>query len=426
MGSDDNTASKVQAPNLTVPVLKELVSEFKNLKSEIQTLRAVDSSSTSQERQKAKIHFSLDRLGGERKPYILRSEGTLNLELKLSSIRAAIFLVLLLDLQDRLDGGPGINNILEKVIEFYCALDPAAQNTGNLKSVTRVGLYRFEFFLEEIQELKLSGTTLLFKPARPSLDLKTDSAGGAEILVTSTDQKILLLLEKSSRTSPLARLRKHKSMYIPSGEGGWDQLFLEFFDHPHKVRNISLFYRFALPTYPDSLLKAIGASDATLRRKNLMIEGYRSKRVEFVEFISRETLWDLISLGENGGFKLYPKQVTEQQVKEHLENIIYQLNNFENYNLVLTDAPFPFILGVVEIIQSNVTEMFTLFYRQYLKEHVMDRTCFALSDAATTQSVQKSIVGSVVSHPSTTQSRREVLDEISQVLQYFLEKGPKK
>lgn len=420
--SPKNTANHQASENLTVPVLKELVSEFKTLKKEIQDQRLQEVKlppEASPEILKSKLYFSLDRLGGERKPFILRAEGLINIDLKLSSIRAAIVLVLLLDLQDRIEGGPGISGIIEKVIEFYLALDPAASQIVNIKNVTRVGLYRFEFFLQEVQRNAGTKSTLVFKPIRPSLEIKSPQASYTEITIASTDQSILLLLEKNSKISPLSRLRRNKSMYVPTADGGWEQLFLEFIDNDCQIVSTNLFYRFSLVTYPDSLLHAIGASPATFARKRIMLEGYTSGRIQFVEYLSRETLWDTVTQTADGSFKLYPEMISSTQVVEHLQYVIHKVETYDNYKLILTSAPFPFNLGTIEMYKDRKTEMFTMFYRQYLRESVLDRSCLALNDQSTAVSVQMSVVSSVKEHASTCSDRPSVIKEIKQVIEHL-------
>lgn len=416
-----------------------LAESVKLLADEVRSLRAqIERSHMSQhtlvtapKESQALLKISIDRVHGERKPFILRFDGELQGECKLSSMRAAIFLVLLMDIQDRCEGGSGFSDTLQEVSEVYRELDPLAEGSENLLNIVRVGIYRFEFSLDDEPMFNGERYKLVYKSSNRRLELVSSNETQLEvaaisITVASSDTSILSTIDRLSRGSPLARLRRQKSIYVSSGARGWEHLFMEYFEHKHKVRNTSMFYRPALPTYPDSLLKMVGATAATLKRKQVMLEGYSSGRVEFVEILLRETIWDLITVIPGKGFKLYPPQVKVEQVREHLEEMINQVTSYPNYNLVLTDAPFPFILGVVELFSEQMPEYFTMFYRQHIGESAIDWTCFAMSDPATAQNVLKNVIGAVMAHPSTVSGANAVREELNKVLDHLITNGPKK
>jgi hypothetical protein len=417
--------------------LQFLVTEVKSLRSQLEKSVLNNHSNNIIKEQPALLKISLDRVHGERKPYILRFDGELQGECKLSSMRAAIFLVLLIDLQDRCENGTGFSDTMQEVLKVYKEFDSAQESSENVVNLVRVGLYRFEFSLDGEEMFNGPKLKLNYKSSAKRLELikinnSIDEPNGIigtnniTLTISSSDTGILSIIDEISRGSPLTRLRRQKSIYVSSGAKGWEQLFLEYFEHKYKVRNTSMFYRPALPTYPDEILKLLDVGAATIKRKQVMLEGYQSGRVEFVEILLRQTLWDLITIVPGKGFKLYPPSFTTEHVKAHLEEMINQVSSYPNYNLILTDAPFPFILGVVELFQENFTECFTMFYRQHIDESDNDWTCFVLNDRDTAKSVLDNVTGSVLAHPSTITNPSLVKDEIKKVLNHLQVHGPKK
>lgn len=380
------------------------------------------------ESPRLRLKVSFDRVVGERKPFVLRCDGAFDFELKVSTMRAALLLTLLLDVHDRSAGSAVVPDIIARMVAVYRALDGTTAPDDQVISLVRVGLYRLELSLHESPIFESSDFTLVLNSQLHRLDIspksKLQRLSDLSISMSSSDPKILSSIDTFSSTSPLDRARQQKSMYISSSEHGWDQLFLEFFHHKNPVKNTSLFYRPALPTYPDEMLKLIKASSATFSRKQVMLEGYQSGRVGFHEILNRQTLWDMITRGDDGNFKLYPAGATQEMVAQHLRELQSQLENYPKYQLSLTDAVFPFIVGVVEIGQPEKLESFTMFYRQPPTHEGGDVTCFVLQDPLVAQSMLSRVISAVLEHPSTVSERRDVVAELAHILDYLLTHGP--
>ncbi|MBN8551104.1 MAG: hypothetical protein J0M12_17455 [Deltaproteobacteria bacterium] len=406
-----------------------LLDEIRALRNELKTLSqngaATSDSSQSVSRE---LNIALDRVVGERKPFVLRCHGIFDFELKLSSMRAALFLALLLDVHDRSAGGATSSEITTRMATLYRSLEGTNAPDEQIAALVRVGLYRLELSLVESPLFEGSELSLAFNSQLHRLEIagksKIQRWSDLSVSISSSDPKILALIDSLLATSPLSRARKQKSMYISSSERGWDQLFLEYFNHTQAVQNTSLYYRPALPTFPDALLTHIKASAATIARKRVMLQGYRSGRVTFHEILNRQTLWEMITKMPNGNFKLYPPGVTGELVTAHLQELQLHLDSYEKYSLSLTDAVFPFIVGVIQIGEGEKLDAFTMFYRQAPALETSDVTCFVLHDPFVAQSVLSRVISAVLEHPSTSSDRAQVREEISHVLDYFLTNGP--
>ena len=163
-----------------------------------------------------------------------------------------------------------------------------------------------------------------------------------------------------------------------------------------------------------------------LKRKNLALEAYEAGRLNFTEILRRETIWDMIRLRPNGAFKLYPPQVTQEQVADHLELLIGVLQRYENYQLYLTDAEIPFVLVTYEVRSSNIPEIFTVFFQPFSSPDREDLGCFVVYDDLVRQSVSDHIADWLLSHPSTVRNKTAVIDELRTVRDYLEEHGPLK
>ena len=404
-----------------------LLNEIRALREELRE-RTAPSPSLIAHDSRPQFKIAIDRVVGERKPFVLRCSGILDLELKLSSMRAALLLALLLDLQNRGTGGPSYPDSTSRMLAVYRALEGSSASDDQLSSVVRVGLYRLELSLHDEPLFVGPELTLAYNAVQHRFEIAPQSAlkklSEFTITISSSDPKILACIDSQSAISPLDRARQQNSMYVSSGERGWDQLFLEFFNHKLPVKNTSLFYRPALPTYSDELLAHIKASPATVARKHVQLEGYRSGRVQFEETLNRQTLWDMITTDQEGVFRLYPPGTTKELVASHIREIQKHLELYEQYSLALTDAVFPFIVGVVEITRPESTESFTMFYRQPPDTHAGDVTCFVLYDPAVAHSVLSRVISTVREHPSTVSTRAEVQAELAHVLDYLETQGP--
>ena len=375
-----------------------------------------------------KLDIFFDRLPGERKPYAVKIEGVLKATQKLSPIRTAILIVLLLDLQDRHEGGRGVIDPFDAIVRAYSMLESDTAIDEHLQNSIRVALYRFDIFMKESATFRGDDLALIFDSNHGRLALvdaeHNSITDPIQISVTTNDSAIAEVLDRILATSPLARVRKRKALYVPSGKENFDRLLLELYDHSYPVKSTVLYFRPSIQSYPHNVLDAIGVSEYMSIRKDIVFNAYQTGRCEVLEILNKQTIWDMIRYSPETGFKLYPRQITQPLVKDHLEHLIYKLQTFEHFSLALTDAAFPFHVHTFEIRSGDVPEYFSLFMRRFIKQFIHDVSCFVVNDPLVYQSIHEHIVGWILSHPSTVRERKHVIEEIRVVLRHLEEKGP--
>jgi hypothetical protein len=367
------------------------------------------------------------------KPYTVQCDGELSSTFKLSPIRAAIFIVLMVDLEDRLEGGKGVEEPLVSIEKTLRALEPSGQKAlnGELEADSpdrvRVAVYRFWEFCQSTNHLRGVGLELDFDDKRIRLSAHTPTGNeitGLKLEITSNDPEISNILTQTLTRSPTEQVRKRKALFIPSGADGADRFLLEMYDHPYPLTVTSLYVRPPLPSYPDALLEKMAVSPRVRRRKALAFEGYRTGRFQFFEVLHEGTIWDLIRRSEYGGFKLYPSTISGHDIASHIENLMSILRQYENYHLYITKMVVPFVVVTYDIKSSLVPECFTVFFQAFNSAAERDLGCFALYDRAVYQSISEHIVRWISQHPSTIRSRQEVIDLLARVLRHLQNHGP--
>ncbi len=364
---------------------------------------------------------------GVRKSYRLDVEGAAQLSEGLSAVRAAIFLVLFLDLRDRLEGGDGAKDVLGEIGKVVRLLDPKG-TSADFANMLRVAVYRFFDYFEG--QGPLCGTELKISFNVEKLRLSAESPNGfplektLQVDLATNDPQIEQILSTSFHSSPLAIVRRRKSLYVPSGPAGSDRLLLEMYNHPYRLRVTSLYVRPPFQSYPERLLKHIGISDRVIERKRLALEGYKQGRFHFQEILPKKVIWNLIRQDKNKRFLLYPEQVTKAQILDHFDNLIHILRTYEHYEFFVTDATIPFALVTYEILSGVVPEYYSVFFQSFMSAQDQDLGCFVLSDPHVYQSISDHVVNWVVAHQSTIREREEVIKFLQKVRRHLDKKGP--
>ena len=372
-----------------------------------------------------RVFFS--RQSSERKPFRIEIEGAVRWSEGLSHIRAAIFLVTLLDLRDRLEGGTGAPDMSAEAARIAGLLDPKAKSTDPA-NVMRVAFYRFFDYFEEHQPLKGIELTIGFDVSTMRLNPVPTSgeapARPVQLQIGTNDPQIEQILSTSFHSSPLATVKRRGSLYVPSGPAGSDRLLLEMYNHSHKLQVTSLYVRPPFQSYPENLLQLIGTSERTIERKRIAFEGYRDGRFHFLEILPKYVIWNLIRCDKQGRFKLYPPQVKTSHVLDHLDNLIYILKHFENYEFFVTDANIPFACVTYQIHSGVIPECYSVFFQSFDAADERDLGCFVLNDPHVFQSISDHIVQWVVSHQSTIRERAHVIKFLQKVRRRLDSEGP--
>jgi hypothetical protein len=420
---------KQDTPPIQGADISRVLSELQSLRIAVEGINSPHALASSTTLSDKRLGVFITKTEGQRKPYLVQCEGIISNSFRLSPIRAAILLVLLLDLEDRLEGGSGVDEPLISIEKTVRLLDGDSVNQEDLSiERVRVAIYRFWEFCETSQFFDGKEMRIDFDDAQLQFNIKnlTNAAPSASctIEITSNDVQINSILSSTLTRSPLGQVRKRKALFVTPGPEGADRLLLEMYDHRFPLRVTSLYVRPPLPSYPDALLAKLGVSQKVLKRKELAFEGYRTGRFEFFEILNEATIWDLIRYVPREGFKLYPRKVSKADVQNHIENLISILKNYENYHLYITKMVIPFVVVTYEIRSQSVPEYITIFFQAFSSAAERDLGCFAMYDRAVYQNITDHIVQWLLDHPSTIKNRSSVISLLQRVLSHLEQHGP--
>lgn len=410
-------------------IAHELVSIRQSLEMLRSTLGADAAGAREALGEQYQLSVFITRSNTPSKPFLVQCEGALTASFKLSPIRAAIFIMLIVDLEDRIEGGGGVEDPFQTVVSISEALgteEPEGEGEGIER--IRVAIYRFWEFCQSTDYLKGPELELDFDDKRIKfIALHRNSRSplsALKIEVTSDDQTLSSVLTRVLTRSPLEQVRRRKALFVPAGADGADRLLLEMYDHPYPLTVTSLYVRPPLPSYPDNLLEKMQVSARVRRRKALAFEGYRSGRVQFFEVLNEDTIWDLIRGSDTDGFRMYPRIVDRDDIASHLANLIDILQRYENYHFYVTKIAVPFVVVTYDIKSRIPPECFTVFFQASESAAQRDLGCFALCDRAVYQNISEHIVHWILNHPSTKKDRDEVIGFLERVLAHLRDKGP--
>ncbi len=384
---------------------------------------SVSQQTSNQKEIRIQAHFGRNAL--ERMPFSVTlgiPQTVPNLTRSLTPVRAAIFLALLVDLSKRSEGAKKQESLIDGVVEALKALTPNELPTASSDAL-RVALHRASQFLEE--EFGTVDKSIAFSVENGSLALtilgEQIPVSNIEVEVTSSDETISSFLDRSFATSPLSRLRKEKALFVPPGEEGQDRLLLELLDHEFPVKQTCLFYRPTVQSFPEELLVKFRLSPNRRRRQQVAITAYQSGRIHYTEILPRRVFRDLLNTPFDGAGTLYPPGTTAVDVIRHLDHLIFLVRNIATYELILTDAFFPFYITTVESTRRDEIERTVLFFQHGGENNLHQVSVFALKDDQVFFSTHERIVHWVLSHPTTTRSKEGVLGELESVRSQLLE-----
>ncbi len=367
-----------------------------------------------------RAHFG--RAALERKPYLVTLGVPQQIARTLTPIRTAILLVLLMDLLERSESGRANFDNLLRVKAALAHLDPAASRATSDDAV-RVALYRAGQFIQE----EFSGDAKAGISFSVDKGLLTLHAKGwpllpsqVEVEITASDPAIATFLDETLATSPLSRLRKSKSLFLPGGNEGQDRLLLELLDHDYPVRACSLHHRPSPQSTPAEILLKQKASPRARARQELMMRQLQSGTLQYTEVIPRRSLWEMID--RSAGNVLDPfgsKNMSDLLMQ--LDHLQFLVRSARGYELVLTDAFFPFYLTAFELTRASEIERFVLFVQAREEQQPLAASTFALKDDQMFFNVHERIIRWILAHPSTIRGKEHLLNEIAAARAALLE-----
>ncbi len=390
--------------------IRQIADELRQLRSALCSPEAI----WNGEKPKVEFQVFVRKVNSERKPFVFELSGAIEQLFKASAVRGCILLALFLDLQDRSSGGRGIIDPISRIKELYSQLVGTKDDDDNVLSNIRVALYRFELYLSDTSilnggslELKFDQESCRLIPAEDRLSIED-----INVNVVCGDYTLSRLLEAFLNTSPLQKVRKSRALHVGSEPAAQDRLLLELFDHKLQVREIGLFYRFSIHSFPVHILEKIGVSDNRIKRAKLVQDGYASNRVQFKEILSRQSVKDYLQHDPTNN----QTKLTKADYKDHLRFLLSLVNDTNNYNLVLTDAFFPFYITSFHLGSINSYESFTLFFGPPTDTTSLQTGSLAICNRAVDESIRSGVIRWVEDHPSTTHDKRLVSKELSELL----------
>ncbi len=397
--------------NKILPELLNLQKIVQELDHKVSSLIA---SGGNVEAPEQKLNIFITRTTKIRFPFDFRFEGPVNLTRSVSTSRAVILLVLLLDFQDRSEGFSGIEDIQLKIVDAYHLIDNGEKEIENKVSAA---FYRVETeFLKELNAVMKSGTFTL-KNGRLGFNLNSKVWQPMQIEVIVEDVEIAEICNRILPTSPLSRAQRRKALFVAGGPDGFDRLFYDLFNHDHLLKETSMFFKPSIITYPLHLLEFIGASKQDIARRELALKGLQSGKFHFLEILNRTTLQQMVLFDlTSNKFSMYPPNVVQKHIDDHFYSIMEMVKKYETYELVLTDAPLPFLLSTFEIIGDSKHECYTIFFQQLIKEHDPDVNCFTINDKEVMTQVISNLVGWILRHPTTERNKDKVFLELKEAL----------
>ena len=399
-------------------LLSALRNDIANLRHDLaQTIKPHFSMPASTERKSLVFRF-LDN-DSSRSPFRVEfSNQSSTCSLNCSPVLGVTLFVLLKDLKSRTDGGIGVQNPKKQILEILTRYE--GHNKRNEKSITQA-YYRLKnqtSVFDPNFERQVGLNFLFNNDFRLEVKPLTNKELRAEDLLVQIDcqsKRLSASLEQIKMFSMLDRVRQQTVAHVLGGPDGFDQLFLELFDHNNDVHEKSMFFKPSIISYPDELLEVLGASTQDIKRKEIMQKELQGGRCTFQEILPRSSLRDMTT-HSNGHFKLYG-QVPPDMVELHILQLIQQVKQFSGYELMLTSAPLPFLLSTFEISSaSNRIESFTVLFRQLIREHDADVDCIAICDAKITSSIVQHVFSKVGQHPTSESDSQKVLEELESSL----------
>jgi hypothetical protein len=153
-----------------------------------------------------------------------------------------------------------------------------------------------------------------------------------------------------------------------------------------------------------------------IKRKQLADLSRKSGKFKYLEIVALDGLQALTKCSPDGDMLAYPKGITRDDLRSHIHYLIDTLNLNDNYELVVTNAPFTFYVGNYVIHQEKIPEPITVFFGEFSSNYLHDSSCFAVNDPFVCQSVSGNIINWILNHPETTRNKQNVVAVLERML----------
>lgn len=359
-----------------------------------------------------RLHFDRTRLA--RKPFSVSmriGDAPDHATRTLSQVRTATILALFVELHQRGAEAVTKGGVPSKVQEVFNEILPDA-GLVSLESARVAFIRAGQFLEEEFAEALGTGVTLSVEDGKLQL-YRSGEAVPAEkvhLEITSSDKRIAAFLDRAMQTTPLLCVRKHGSLFIPPGEDCQDRFVLDLIQGDAEFVQTTLFYRPTVVTVPPALMERMHLSETRRKRRDVLMEALSSRRGEYHEVLQRKALWDFAQ--RQGS---YTRSISASEALDHLRNIMHMVETLPAFELILTDAFFPFYINATARTEGGETEHFVQFFQNGEDDHIRAVGAFAVKDEAAYLVATEQVVRWVLEHPTTTRNREKVLEELREV-----------
>lgn len=386
--------------------------EVRELRHEIALLRDLIADKPAHS-QSLHLRIFAERTNGERKPFLLVLSSSKEHRVRLSAIRTAITLSLLLDLEQRSQGLPGAVNTRESAAEFLLRMNVSQGDMNRLSEQIRVAFYRYaEFWKDELEEVTRSRydreKERLFFP---------DEGTRISVELTSTDPLIEDALPKVGQTPMLDRLRRDKFLFVPGGGKGSERFLKEIYASPGPLEVSSAYARLQLITVPQTILRKYCKVPEALERNIIMHDRLANGLLTYSEIIPEDGFEELVNRGPEADFAYFPG-MSVQEIVEHLDFVQKLILSKSGYRLIVTRSEIPFYLG------RFVAQGFSLssFFKLPRSGPVSAYSSFAVWGPEVGRMAEATLFDWLLQHPTTTSDPTRILEYLSTIRQRLLEK----
>lgn len=398
----------------------ELNNRLARIEAELRSLnRRLETQSPETNAAPAKtIKVQLDKSAQGRFPYTITVDGAHRVQKNITAIRASITLVYFLELIEIAAGKPTPTPTPERVRQVYAILRQPQDDEQLSTDSIRVGMNRAQqAFIDDFSEVLTAPLEWSFHSYTLSVvnSQKQNIEAPVDIILESSDEKLSAYLDQTLVTSPLSRLNRSKSLFVPTGENGQDRLLLELLDHDRPVRQYSVFYRPTIQSIPQDLAEKLGLNANRRKRIDVALTGYQSGRLHYTEIISRTHFKNFFTEPLKATTSNVEAEAKRTNCQRHLDHIITLLQTTPRYELILTDAFMPFYITTFESPLPSRSDRTVLFFQKNEEDNLAQVSTFALKDDSTFQNCHEKIVKWILAHPTTTSGRQEVIAEVSEL-----------
>ncbi len=409
---DEDSEELVDNPDVFNELQKIRFHELKDIKNEIRELRSALADPfgpVGAELGRCKLNVLIRRTNHERKPFLIEFTGDIESSVRVSPIRASILLTALLDLQDRSLGGPGLVDPQVVTKKICTGLGSGDWSDEKFANNLRVAQYRFEIFLEDSHLLNSEDVAFKYEPKTFRLNMSSQrlELDSLAVEIVSPDKDVNELIERFSNSSPLAKVRKLGIAHIEGGEDGHDRFLLELFDHNLEVDMADAFYRPAIHSFPVTLLEKMGVTKTRIRRTKIVNKGLRDRRIKFVEILSKSSLEHFFT-PQDGRFPYLPPDIETRDVIEHIDYFLHLVNEEPQYQLVVTEAFYPFFVASIQIGKVPPREHITLYFGPSNTKDPLIVGCLAMANKSVDENMRGKVIDWLAKHPSSVSDPRGV------------------